>query len=912
MSSNTQSASGNLDESFANSNYEWREGLESYSEAVASLEVDSSSYNSAGHSEGYLPTPPPSFGTTDDEPMGDMPRHSAAHQDYGYLTPVSMAFSTSSMATNMPDTLSLNSVADLDFAANDIFAPQPAITPSMSACSTVGTDMSMLGLLLPKNVMALTFHIRTPPASPPASRSLPVAQAPPERLLTPLSQVMFSNEAEATDDLAAAFPDSANGAQRAGFATSTEQAVIAPRYRPSKRRRLGLSDESLDVCSVESLEDVLVSESGLSSIIPVSDTPNCVRVMPSSLMAEAMMKSPNISHPLATANSAGTAQSAYDITDSCTDNDDQSVPQSQVDMLRAKSLPGRLDTWMTEQAQNCPSTFEPEVMEERADTPSSVPNSLSEWTSNSSPRRPVAERISEYFRPREDCTEAYIAAHDTKNNTDAELGRIFDLLHIKGRISVAFLACRSSAVVQDAGIDISHSVICEWLGITGVDRDILDASSFRDVIHAIYDGIRETNDEFLGLDDLIAGIDPRQADPSFAFSVSEHSTATTAIHSFISSQANSSGKGKARPNNKRDAPDDDDEDEAAGPSKNIFMDPGKGGPPQRAKEQLPCIFHQACCGKDAYISDLLRKLDTHASKPEHGARFICGDCYEPFASIVQKSSHNCVKHCVFPDCPDAPRITDNRASSVQSLRHMKGSQCPANKGRNRQRWRYIYALCRPQCDAVPEPHITFGVGAVEHAAHGTMQNRPSRQNLQYTTSQRLVECERLLLDAQRDNGKLEKENAQLRTDRDLVEDKNRQLRGMLKMCLDIGASAINPAVRSYIHSQCPEIDISEPKQLSQQPRHEPTFPTTPSSSLAGAARPSRLPQNFEQALPSPCPQPGQLNGNDIIYGQQPINNFGMTGYAGGGDGMIYNPQGGFDAYMGADGNNTHWPNGGGA
>ncbi|EME78892.1 uncharacterized protein MYCFIDRAFT_178978 [Pseudocercospora fijiensis CIRAD86] len=80
------------------------------------------------------------------------------------------------------------------------------------------------------------------------------------------------------------------------------------------------------------------------------------------------------------------------------------------------------------------------------------------------------------------------------------------------------------------------------------------------------------------------------------------------------------------------------------------------------------------------------------------------------------------------------------------------------------------------------------------------------------------------------------------------------------------------------------------------------------ASLAGVARPSRLPQGFDQTLPSPCPQRGALNGNGMIYNSPPMHNFGITDYAAGSHSMIYNPQGGFDAYMGADGHNSHWPN----
>ncbi|GIZ42791.1 hypothetical protein CKM354_000604600 [Cercospora kikuchii] len=119
--------------------------------------------------------------------------------------------------------------------------------------------------------------------------------------------------------------------------------------------------------------------------------------------------------------------------------------------------------------------------------------------------------------------------------------------------------------------------------------------------------------------------------------------------------------------------------------------------------QLPCIEDASeCIGKDPNISNLVRRIESHD-------RYICARCYTKFDSLTEKHQHGtkCEKQCVLSDCMQSPPHGSD-SSSIRAIKHKEAEGCPPRKGKASQIWRYIYAMCHPDSEAVPDPVIIRG------------------------------------------------------------------------------------------------------------------------------------------------------------------------------------------------------------
>ncbi|CAK1358343.1 unnamed protein product [Cercospora beticola] len=177
---------------------------------------------------------------------------------------------------------------------------------------------------------------------------------------------------------------------------------------------------------------------------------------------------------------------------------------------------------------------------------------------------------------------------------------------------------------------------------------------------------------------------------------------------------------------------------------------GKGSyiDPQTSKEpspQLSCIVSsQGCHGKDTYLSGMLRGIESHEI-------YICGRCYEMFPNESQRRDHKdeeCERQCVLSEC-DQSQLSNSDSDSVIAIKHKYSAGHCRSRGKDRQsqRWRYIYALCNPDCKNVPESAIVHDV-KTPHNGIITATSRPVLRRDAYPPLQEREEARQLLQEAQ--------------------------------------------------------------------------------------------------------------------------------------------------------------------
>ncbi|WPB02957.1 uncharacterized protein RHO25_007593 [Cercospora beticola] len=189
------------------------------------------------------------------------------------------------------------------------------------------------------------------------------------------------------------------------------------------------------------------------------------------------------------------------------------------------------------------------------------------------------------------------------------------------------------------------------------------------------------------------------------------------------------------------------QDERNVSSKRIQTGKGSSGDPQTSGEpspRLPCIiWNQGCHGKDTHLSDMLRKIESHEI-------YICGRCYEMFPNKFQRRDHKddeCERQCVLSEC-DQSQLSSSDSDSIIAIKHKRDKNC-RSRGKDRpiQRWRYIYALCNPDCNNVPESTVVHDF-KTPHNGIITATSRPVLRRDACPPLQEREEARQLLREAQ--------------------------------------------------------------------------------------------------------------------------------------------------------------------
>ncbi|KAH8658367.1 hypothetical protein BX600DRAFT_65374 [Xylariales sp. PMI_506] len=286
------------------------------------------------------------------------------------------------------------------------------------------------------------------------------------------------------------------------------------------------------------------------------------------------------------------------------------------------------------------------------------------------------------------------------------------------------------------GHDIAYSASCFGL----LNDGILEFDEFNDLLYDMYNLARDrgtsTNDLEAFLRKLVGSSEGN--DTTYTVMSQSASFLTTVPHdgatpgNKAASDSNSSNvtgisntPNSDRGVNKKRKLDQGDQEDESSFSGNVHKTMAKNSGEHKPRFRMPCT-RKNCSGKDHSISELLRKLQcTHVNSVDGRSApgiMICSTCWEDHKTKERLDSHKseCSKHCILPDC-NRSEVIPNSAQDILNIKHLfKKGQCPShNKGRHREKWRYIYALCNPNEDNVPIPKFDEGC-KVSHKGEGTL------------------------------------------------------------------------------------------------------------------------------------------------------------------------------------------------